>query len=316
MHPNVSVIVPVYNGQSDLPDLLDCLRSQTYPSDRVEYLIVDNHSGDRTMEILQAAANDRTINLRPLSEAQIQSSYAARNVGIRAATADLLAFADADCRPQPHWLEALVAPFSAPEIGLVVGEIQALPARTLLERHAERQDTLSQKHTLNHHFCPYGQTANLAVRKQALQEVGLFRPYLTTGGDADLCWRILKQTNWQLKFAENAVVRHRHRATLKQLQSQWRRYGESNRYLHQLHGVDLMPEKTSGEYAYRLAQWFVKELPKNALKAISGRGSGADILGGPIGILTARARERGQREAHLPEKARQIEWLEKSDRLQ
>ncbi|MBE9040064.1 glycosyltransferase [Oscillatoriales cyanobacterium LEGE 11467] len=309
MHPNVSVIVPVYNGQTDLPELLDCLRSQTYPAQCVEYLIVDNNSSDRTMEILHAATRESSIALHPVSEAQIQSSYAARNAGIRAATADLLVFTDADCRPQPHWLEALISPFTDREIGLVVGEIKAFPAHTLLECHAERQDTLSQKHTLNHGFCPYGQTANLAVRRQAFLEVGLFRPYLTTGGDADLCWRILKQTNWQLKFAEDAVVRHRHRATLKQLRSQWRRYGESNRYLHQLHGVDLMPEKTPREYAYRLAQWLVKEVPKNTLKAIAGRGSGAELLGGPLGILTARARELGQREAQLPESARSIEWI-------
>ena len=309
MYPRVSVIVPVYNGESDLPDLLDCLRSQTYPKECVEYLIADNNSSDRTLEILQAAARENSIALHPIREVNIQSSYAARNAGIRAAKGELLAFTDADCRPQPHWLEALIAPFTDSQVGLVAGEIQALPARTLLERHAERQETLSQKHTLNHPFCAYAQTANLAVRRQSLLEAGLFRPYLTTGGDADLCWRILKQTNWQLKFAQDAVVQHRHRATLKELQSQWRRYGESNRYLHQLHGVDLMPEKTSREYGYGLAGWLVKELPKQTLKAIVGRGSGAELFARPLGIFTARAREKGQREARLPENACTIEWL-------
>jgi len=41
----VTVVIPIYNGESDLPDLLACLRSQTYPPRQVEYLLVDNNSG-------------------------------------------------------------------------------------------------------------------------------------------------------------------------------------------------------------------------------------------------------------------------------
>ena len=124
-------------------------------------------------------------------------------------------------------MENLVKPFVDLEIGITCGEIVALPGKTILEQHADRQNTLSQKHTLAHPFCPYGQTANLAVRRLVLQQIGLFRPYLTSGGDADLCWRILRETSYKMYFAENAIVRHRHRYTIKQLQSQWYRYGES-----------------------------------------------------------------------------------------
>ncbi len=56
--PQVSVVVPVYNGEMDLPELIECLRSQTYPPHRVEYLLVDNNSRDRTSTILQTAASN------------------------------------------------------------------------------------------------------------------------------------------------------------------------------------------------------------------------------------------------------------------
>jgi GT2 family glycosyltransferase len=158
-------------------------------------------------------------------------------------------------------LELLVKPFAKTEIGLVAGEIQALPSTNWLEKYSDRKDTLSQKHTLAHSFCPYGQTANLAIRKQAFEQVGLFRPYLTTGGDADICWRILRETDWQLEFVEAAFIRHRHRATLQELRSQWQRYGRSNRYLHELHGVQLMPESTLKNTLYRLSRWVLKENP-------------------------------------------------------
>ncbi|HSF75874.1 MAG TPA: glycosyltransferase [Microcoleus sp.] len=305
--PQVSVVVPVYNGEGDLPDLIECLRSQTYPPHSVEYLLVDNNSRDRTSTILQTAAKLDRITIRHLTENQIQSSYAARNQGIRASTGEIIAFTDADCRPQSDWLENLVKPFVDLEVGISAGEILALPGKTILEQHADRQNTLSQKHTLAHPFCPYGQTANLAVRRLVLQQIGLFRPYLTSGGDADLCWRILRETSYKMYFAENAIVLHRHRYTIKQLQSQWYRYGESNKYLHELHGVDLMREFTTAEYFYRLARWLLKEFPVAATKSAMAQADMVDLFNTPIGLLNVRARAMGQRQAKLPLAAWEIE---------
>lgn len=310
--PKVSVVVPIYNGAADIPDLIQCLFCQTYPKDQVEYLLVDNNSRDRTPNILHQAAQDaksQGITLHPLTENQIQSSYAARNTGIKASTGEILAFTDADCRPLPQWLSLLVQPFTNPQIGLVVGEISALPGKTLLEKHAERQGTLSQKNTLDHPFYPYGQTANLAIRRQALQEVGLFRPYMTTGGDADMCWRIQRQTQWQLDFAETAIVQHRHRTNLKEFRSQWQRYGRSNKYLHELHGVELQPKLTSKKSFYLISRWLLKELPITSGQVIAGKASLGDILKTPINLYGAWYRDLGQQQTKLDEKANKIDWL-------
>ena len=307
--PKVSVVVPIYNGEADLPELICCLLAQTYPKDRVEYLLVDNNSSDRTLTLLQSTAENCAIAIRPKSENQIQSSYAARNTGIRAATSEILAFTDADCRPQPQWLEALIQPFVNQDVIMVAGEIAALPGNTLLEAYADRKETLSQKHTLAHKFCPYGQTANLAIRRIAFEKAGLFRPYLTTGGDADMCWRILQKNIGRLEFVPEALVQHRHRATLKELESQWRRYGRSNRYLHELHGVELMREITLKECCYSLGRWFLKEVPRDSVKVLAGKASFVDLLNTPIGLFTAKARAAGQQDAKLPEKAKIIDWL-------
>ncbi|MGB3492881.1 MAG: glycosyltransferase [Elainellaceae cyanobacterium] len=318
--PLVSVIVPIYNGEADLPALVHHLRAQTYAAERVEYLLVDNQSRDRTSELLHQFAQaplaqgsltqdsgDRPITLIPLRSDRIQSSYAARNVGIKAAKGDILVFTDADCRPAANWLVELVKPFAQDHVGLVAGEIIGLPGQTLLEIFAERQGTLSQKHTLNHPFSPYGQTANLAVRRAALTSVGLFRPYLTTGGDADLCWRILRSTGWQMHWAQKAVVQHRHRSTLAELRRQWHRYGRSNRYLHDLHGIALTPELTWKDYGYRIGRWLLKEVPRHGLGMMQGKSDRADLLATPISLMCIAARSQGQRQARLPLRAQQIE---------
>jgi cellulose synthase/poly-beta-1,6-N-acetylglucosamine synthase-like glycosyltransferase len=310
--PQVAVVIPIYNGAADLPDLLSCLERQTYPSTQVEYWLVDNNSTDATAEILQAFTADRARpNFHWLRETQIQSAYAARNTGIKATQTEILVFTDADCRPQPNWLLHLVQPFTDVKVGIVAGEVAALLGDTLLERYADRHATLSQKHTLAHSFCPYGQTANLAVRRQILEQVGLFRPYLTTGGDADLCWRIL-QYDWQIRFAEQAIVHHRHRSTLDDLCSQWRRYGRSNRYLHELHGVSLAKELTLRDWMYRWSRWLLKEVPIAFIKVNTWRtgisGWIDAMVDTPLNLICQQARAQGQRQAQLPPAAQEIDW--------
>ncbi|MDJ0511288.1 MAG: glycosyltransferase [Crocosphaera sp.] len=310
--PKISVVIPIYNGEEDLDDLIKCLYQQTYPRNKIEYLLVNNNSSDYTVEILEKAAleaEEEGIILKALHENGIQSSYAARNQGIRQATGDIIAFTDADCRPIPEWIEELIEPFVDDKIGIVVGELTALPGNSILEKYAERYGVMSQKFLLEHSFLPYGQTANLAIRKNIFNKVGLFRPYLTTGGDADICWRIQQETNWKLAFAIKAVIRHRHRSNLKELSSQWRRYGTSNQYLHQLYGVDLMREFTSKEILYRLARWLIKDIPRDTLKLIQGKGSPIDIIKMPIDLFSFYARNQGQKKSQLPEKAKEIEWL-------
>lgn len=300
--PYASVIIPIYNGEADLPALLACLEAQTYPRNRVEYLIVDNGSTDRTFELLQGFTTQE-IHLKVFQETEIQSSYAARNRGIHAARSPYLAFTDADCRPEPDWLMNLMQPFAEnPQLGWVAGEVKALESANLLERYADRQDTLSQKHTLANPFCPYGQTANLAVRRDCFEQIGGFRPHLTTGGDADLCWRIVRELKQPWYFAETAIVKHHHRSTLEELLQQWRRYGKSNRFLHQLHGTPLQARPKLSYYTYRLARYLLKELPIALLKR-----DALQRISTPVGLLCLNARWQGQKRATLPDLAREIE---------
>ncbi|MGB3788718.1 MAG: glycosyltransferase [Phormidesmis sp.] len=307
--PRVSVIVPVYNGEQDLPGLLNGLISQTYPADRIEFLLVDNGSCDRTPQLLDAAATDfaaKNLTFKVLSETDIQSAYAARNTGIRAATGEILAFTDADCYPHPRWLSELVKPFEEAEVGLVAGEISALPGKNWLETYAERKAFMSQQHTLDHPFCPYGQTANLGIRVRSLRTVGLFRPYLTTGGDADICWRIQKEGGWKIQAAPKALVQHRHRQTLKELSSQWYRYGKSNRYLHELHGIELTWPLPNKERNRSLLRWLLKDLPSALAGFICSQESAIEAVIVPLDIYCARARDLGQKEAKLHDAAREI----------
>ncbi len=310
--PKVSVIIPIYNGEKDLVYLLECLESQTYPCELIEFLLIDNNSQDNTALIINNNIEKfakKRLKLVYLKEDKIQSSYAARNKGIKASNGEILAFTDGDCRPKSDWLENLIKPFINSKISIVVGEIEGLIGNSLLEKYAHKYKVLSQQYSLENSFCAYGQTANLAIRKKVLFEVGLFRPYLTTGGDADICWRILKETNTEIILAKNAVILHHHRDNLNDFKSQWKRYGNSNFYLHKLHGLELMKECNNQEIFNRLSLWLIKDLPKNFIKLIldnfmskkDEKTTFIDLIKTPIDLIRWQARTQGQKEAIMQE---------------
>ena len=312
IQPSLSVVIPIYNGEADVEPLMNCLRAQTYPRDRVEFLLVDNNSNDQTAQLLRAQinqANGEGNRFRYCFEKEIQSAYAARNNGIRSAHSSIIVFTDADCRPRPEWLLELVQPFADEAVGLVVGEIVGAEGDSWLEDYASYMDVLSQAHTLAHDFAPYGQTANLAVRLEAFAEVGLFRPFLTTGGDADMCWRIQQGADWRLAFAEAAVVEHCHRSTLADLRSQWKRYGRSNCYLNELHGIPLMGKMTKRNLYRGFAHWLFKDLPRLLWRWVWGRVPAIALIAPLITLYCGWYRYEGQAGAQLPQEARAIEWM-------
>ena len=311
-HPFVSVIVPIYNSEKDIVDLVECLANQTYSHEQTEFLLVDNNSQDNTASLLKQQIEkyqDQGKNFKYLSETKVQSSYAARNTGIKQSQGEILAFTDADCRPQPDWVENLIKPFVNPQVSIVAGEVEGLAGNSFLEQYGNLYKMLSQKYTLANRFAPYGQTANLAIRKDILRLVGLFRPYLTTGGDADICWRILKEVESEIIFCPSALVFHRHRHNLTDFKNQWRRYGKSNQYLHEIYGIELSPEYNFFIGTQRILMWLLKDLPVKTIKAITGNAELVEILKIPLDLIRWQARTEGQKNAKLPEQAKEIEQL-------
>src|SRR5262245_9881137 len=131
--PEVSIIVPVYNGGRTITALLESLVFQRYPRGRFEIIVVDNRSTDTT--ISQA----RRFPVQLLHEDGIQSSYAARNRGVHAAQGTLLAFTDADCVADPSWLSELCRPFAQPHVGASAGAIIAARPTTLVQQFCVQQ---------------------------------------------------------------------------------------------------------------------------------------------------------------------------------
>jgi glycosyltransferase involved in cell wall biosynthesis len=92
--PFVSVITPTYNRRRFIPALIKCFLSQTYPKDRMEWIVLDDGS-DRVEDIFAASTN-KLINFRYLYEDEKKNIGAKRNRLNREAKGEIIVAMDDD----------------------------------------------------------------------------------------------------------------------------------------------------------------------------------------------------------------------------
>lgn len=104
--PLVSIVTPVYNAERFLPDTIKTVQDQTYQN--WEWLLVDDQSSDRSVEIIkEVAKSDKRIKFIQLPKNG--GAAVARNAGIDAANGRYLAFQDADDLWHPEKIAKQVA---------------------------------------------------------------------------------------------------------------------------------------------------------------------------------------------------------------
>lgn len=207
--PPAAVVVPVRDDAAGLRRCLLALAAQTVAPQEV--VVVDDGS---RVDLGPLVAAHRGVRL--LRAGQV-SSYAARNAGVAATRAPVVAFTDADCVPQPDWLHLALQRLRDPTVGVVAGAVRVQarsPARPgLVERYDARTAFPQEAFVRRWGF---GVTANLVVRREVLQQVGGFEARLVSGGDAEWGQRATA-AGVVTVFAPEVVVAHPARRTLHQL---------------------------------------------------------------------------------------------------
>lgn len=186
----VSVIVPCHEAARTLPQLLEALRAQTLGSDRFEVLLAGSGlSGQDGARVVETRGDSGPALKRNLAAAQ--------------ARAPVLAFTDADCVPEPDWLERGLAAFS-PGVGVVQG--RTLPPPGQEPAPLTHWIVVAEDHGLY-------ETCNIFYSRPLFDSLGGFserfyeRFGLPFGEDADLGWRA-RRAGAGVHFEAAALVRH------------------------------------------------------------------------------------------------------------
>jgi GT2 family glycosyltransferase/sugar lactone lactonase YvrE len=228
--PRVSVVVCAYNAADTLDDCLAALEQLRYPD--YEVILVNDGSKDRTGDIGRAHPRVRVIDVPN------GGLSAARNIGLAAATGEIVAYTDADTRVDRDWLTFLVQPFLTSDV-VGSGGPNVVPADDPPIAQCIARAPGGPTHVLlDDRIAEHVPGCNMAFRREALLSIGGFNPiYLRAGDDVDVCWR-LQARGWKIGFAASALVWHHHRASVKQYWRQQVGYGEGETWLMAHH-----PEK-------------------------------------------------------------------------
>jgi len=108
MPPFVSIIVPCYNEQATIRQLLDAVLAQTYPRSQMEIIIADAFSQDKTREQINLFQRDHSdLSLRVVDNDR-RIIPAALNLAIKEARGEIIVRLDAHSQPNPEYVERCV----------------------------------------------------------------------------------------------------------------------------------------------------------------------------------------------------------------
>jgi len=214
-----SVLIPARDEEKIIASCLQSVLKQNYPSILFEVIVIDDHSADNTVGIVQALqkehANLRLIQLEKLLQGRQLNSYKKKAIeyAVGQASADWIVTTDADCIASPNWLSTfnafinnnnsvfVAAPVKFINVGSFVSIFQCLDFMTLQGITAA---------AVYHNFHSMCNGANLAYSKKVFTEVGGFAGIdnIASGDDMLLMHKIYKKYPTQVNFllSTNSVV--------------------------------------------------------------------------------------------------------------
>jgi cellulose synthase/poly-beta-1,6-N-acetylglucosamine synthase-like glycosyltransferase len=210
--PGVSILVPAYNEEIVMAGTLESLLHLDYPRDRLEIIVIDDSSADRTRRVVEhMMATDRRVKLIGIPPGLGgRGKSHALNQGLRYASHEVVAVYDADNAPEPHSLRLLVAELlSSEHLAAAVGKVRTLNRSTNLLTRCINIEFISFQWIIQAgRWRLFGLASlpgtNYVIWRHALERAGGW----DTGAiadDAELTVR-LGQEGYQVKFVPYAVT--------------------------------------------------------------------------------------------------------------
>ncbi len=203
--PKVSVVIPSYNHAAYLEQTVQSVFAQSFTD--YEVLVIDDGSSDRSMELLLSYQDRLTV----LSK-ENGGPASAKNMGLRRAVGEYIAFLDSDDLWSPDKLELQVRYLDDHrDVGLVFGDAVAFSENERGD-HVETGRLTGAGHRMsfsglfNVNFIP---SCTVMVRSTCIDSVGMFEESrdLLGGDDYELWLRIARR--YRLGYIPRILAKYR-----------------------------------------------------------------------------------------------------------
>jgi glycosyltransferase involved in cell wall biosynthesis len=230
MPPRVSIIIPCYNEQATIRQLLDAIYQQTYSRTAMEVVIADGLSEDATrVEIERFQKEHSDLDVRVV-ENKARTIPSAVNCGILTSQGEIIVRVDAHSRPYPDYVERCVAALES-DLGDNVGGVWEIKPGG--DGWMARSIAFAAAHPLGVGDAGYriGASASEvdtvpfgAFRRKLIDGIGLFDETLLSNEDYEFNTRI-RQAGGRVWLDPEIVTVYYARSTLRELARQYWRYG-------------------------------------------------------------------------------------------
>ena len=205
----VSVIIPTRNRRELLREVIESLCNQTLDPNGFEIIVMDNASTDGTPVLIKhlQARSPCTIRYGQLSSNL--GPVQARNLGVKLAEAEIVAFTDSDCRAHPEWLErGLQVLTESDGSAFVAGAVLDKPDQAVSFFTIRNGAVPGENYTYP--------TCNVFYRKSVFLEMGGFDESVwlcdianspIECADTDLAWRI-KEAGYETAYLDDLIIYH------------------------------------------------------------------------------------------------------------
>ena len=232
----VTVLIAARNEEERIHLTIEDILAQDYPKHLTEIIIVDDHSTDRTSEVIQCYA-DRGVKLLQLNEDKPLNSYKKKAIAdaIKLSSGELMVATDADCRMGSQWLSAIVGFYEREQPVMISSPVTYFEERSLFEW----MQTLEFGYLIgfgaafiNNGHASTCNGANLAYRKDVFYEVGGFKGIdnIASGDDELLLQKVAKRFPGKVMFLKQfeAVVFTHAKHTFNEFMQQRRRWASKS----------------------------------------------------------------------------------------
>lgn len=134
---SVSVIVPFRNEEANLPDILECLKNQSYPPALLEIIFVDDHSEDAGFNLVNQFIKTNHLahfKLLRLDEGDGISKKAALRKGIEHSSSELIITTDADCTMGESWISSIIAKYDSGKCPMISATVFIRPGNSFFSK--------------------------------------------------------------------------------------------------------------------------------------------------------------------------------------
>ncbi|MBR3213970.1 MAG: glycosyltransferase [Methanosphaera sp.] len=181
----LSIIIPTYNEEEYLPNLLESIKRQDF--DDLEVIVADSHSTDKTVEIANSYGCKIVNGGLPA---------VGRNNGARIATGEFLLFLDSDCVLTNDYLKQAVEEFELHNLGIAITQIVPLEKGFINELSHEFANYMTKKISA---IKPHGAGCyGILTYKSLHEEVGGFDEAIDFGEDTDYIERVAKISRFKV----------------------------------------------------------------------------------------------------------------------